>query len=67
VARSARAQRRPPEERGLNASAGNHLIYVRWRAWPAREVLAVHRAVQADVLAAWREAPDKWFSGRERR
>jgi hypothetical protein len=28
--------------------------------------VAWHREVQADVLAALREAPDAWFSARER-
>jgi hypothetical protein len=67
VIRSMRGQRIPPEERGLNETEGNHLIYVRWRDRAPEEVLAWHRQVQKDVLAALREAPDKWFSGRERR
>jgi hypothetical protein len=67
VARSARGQRRPPEERRLGESEANHLIYVRWRDRSPQEVLAWHRQVQEDVLAALREAPDEWFSGRERR
>jgi hypothetical protein len=32
-----------------------------------KEVLAWHRQVQQDVLAALREAPEEWFGGRERR
>ncbi len=67
VARSIRGQRIPPEERGLGESDGNHLIYMRWRDRSPREVLAWHRQVQEDVLAALREAPEEWFSGRERR
>ena len=67
VARSIRGQRIPPEERGLQETAGNHLIYVRWHDRFPREVLAWHRRVQEDVLAALKEAPEKWFSGRERR
>jgi hypothetical protein len=67
VARSARGQRRPPEERGLGETEANHLIYLRWRDHPAEEVLAWHRQVQEDVLAALRAAPDEWFSGRERK
>jgi hypothetical protein len=67
VARSARGQRRPAEERGLGESDANHLIYLRWHDRSPQEVLAWHRLVQADVLAALREAPDEWFSGRERR
>jgi len=67
AARSARGERRPVEERGLNVSAGNRLVYLRWRDRPPKEILAWHRQVQAEALAALRAAPDKWFSGRERR
>ena len=67
VARSARGQRRPPEERGLSENDANHLIYLRWRNRSPQEVLAWHKQVQEDVLAALREAPDEWFTGRERR
>jgi hypothetical protein len=67
VARSARGQRRPPEERGLRENEENHLVYMRWRDRSAQEVLAWHRQVQEDVLAALRAAPEEWFSGKERR
>ncbi len=67
VARSARGQRRPPEERGLQENDANHLIYMRWRNRSPQDVLAWHRQVQEDVLAALRGAPEEWFSGRERR
>jgi len=66
VARSIRRKRIPPEERGLNINAGNHLIYMRWRDRPPQEVLAWHRQVQEDLLAALREAPEAWYSGKER-
>ncbi len=67
VARSARKQPRPVEERGLNIKDGNHLIFMRWRKRSPREVLAWHRQVQKDLIAALRAAPEEWFSGRERR
>lgn len=67
VARSARRQPIPPEERGLGETEGNRLIYMRWRDRSPQEVLAWHRQVQEDVLAALREAPEEWFSGRERK
>jgi hypothetical protein len=67
VVRSARRQPIPPEERGLGETDGNHLIYMRWRDRSPQEVLAWHRQVQEDVLAALREAPEEWFSGKERR
>jgi hypothetical protein len=66
AARSARRERRPAEERGLNINQGNHLVYLRWHDRPPKEVLAWHRQVQKDVLAALREAPEEWFSGKER-
>jgi hypothetical protein len=67
VVRSAKGQRRPPEEQGLGETDGNHLIYMRWRDRSPQEVLAWHRQVQEKVLAALRAAPNHWFSGRERR
>jgi hypothetical protein len=67
VARSARRQPRPIEERGLGESAGNHLIYMRWRDRSSQEVLAWHRRVHKDLLVALQEAPEEWFSGKERR
>ncbi len=66
VARSVRKQRRPPDEARLTTNERNRRVYERWRDRSASEVLAWHRQVQADVLAALREAPDPWFSGRER-
>jgi hypothetical protein len=65
LARTARKQRRPPEERGLDVNQVNHLIYLRWRDRSPQAVLAWHRQVQEDVLAALQAAPDEWFSGRE--
>ena len=67
VARSVRKQPRPIEERGLNINDGNQLIYIRWRDRSSREVLAWHRQVQKDLLVALQEAPEEWFSGKERR
>jgi hypothetical protein len=67
AARSARRQKRPLEERWLETNDANHLIYLRWHDRSPQEVLAWHRQVQENVLTALRDAPDKWFSGRERR
>ena len=57
----------PVEEKGLNWTDGNRLIYARWRERSPQEVLAWHRQVQADALAALRATPEAWFSNRERR
>jgi len=67
VARSTRGQRRPPEERGLNETEGNRLVYMRWRDRSPQEVLAWHRQVQEEVLFALKEASEEWFSSKERR
>ena len=67
VIRSPRRQRIPAEERGLGINDGNHLVYMRWRDRSPQEVLAWHRQVQEDVLAALREASEAWFSSRDRR
>jgi hypothetical protein len=64
--RRARRQPKPVEEKGLNVSDGNHLIYLRWRHRSPQEVLAWHRQVQDDLLAALHDAPEEWFSDRER-
>jgi hypothetical protein len=66
TARSLRGERRPPEERGLNTTDGNHLVYMRWRNRSAQEVLAWHRKVQRDVLSTLRAAPSSLFSGKSR-
>jgi uncharacterized damage-inducible protein DinB len=56
----------PTEVKGLSETDENHLIYARWRDRSPQEILAWHRQVQDDVLAALQEAPKEWFSGRER-
>lgn len=65
--RKIRRQPIPAEEKGLNWTDGNRLIYERWRDRSPQEILAWHRQVQQDVLAALQNAPEGWFSGRERR
>src|SRR4030065_1561991 len=67
VARSARGQRRPPEERGLDENDANHLIYLRWRDRSPQEVLAWHRQGHEGVRGGTEGAPADWFSDRERR
>ncbi|MGH2467397.1 MAG: maleylpyruvate isomerase N-terminal domain-containing protein [Candidatus Limnocylindrales bacterium] len=66
TARKVRGRPPPPEERGLSETAGNRLVYERWRDRDPRDVLDWHRQVQDDLMVALREAPDAWFSKRER-
>lgn len=63
--RSIRKERRPPEERGLEANGVNRVVYLRWRDRSPAEVVAWNRQVQADVLDALGNAPDEYFSGKE--
>jgi hypothetical protein len=65
VARSAKRQPRPLETK-LNINQGNHLVYLHWHDRSPQDVLTWHRQVQNDVLAALKEAPEEWFSGKER-
>lgn len=67
VARAARRQPRPTEERGLGEKEVNRLIYLRWRDRAPQDVLAWHRQVQQDMLSTLNEIPEEWFSARERR
>ncbi len=60
-------KRIPAEEKGLNWTDGNHLIYERWRDRSPQEVLTWHREVQQEVLTALQAAPEEWFSSRERK
>jgi len=65
VVRMIKKQPVPVEEKGLNITDGNHLVYSRWRDRSPEDVLAWYRQVQAEVMAALKEAPDEWFSGKE--
>ena len=66
MVRTIRKQRRPADERGLSLDDLNRAVYLRWRSRSPRQVLTWHRQVQKDLLAALKEAPPAWFSGRER-
>jgi hypothetical protein len=66
MVRSLTKRRRPADERGLSPDDLNRFVYLSWRSRPPEEVLAWHRQVQKDVLAALEEKPQAWFSGRER-
>ena len=66
VGRTIRKQRRPDDERGLPPDDVNRVVYLRWRNRSPSQVLAWHRQVHEDILAALKEAPQKWFNGRER-
>ena len=66
TARVLRGKRRPPELRGLEVTAINHLVYERWRGRPPGDVVAWHRRVHQDVLKTLAEAPTTKFTDRDR-
>jgi hypothetical protein len=57
----------PAEEKGLSMTNGNRIIYERWRDRTPQEVLAWHRQVHENAVAALQDAPEAWFSAWERR
>lgn len=67
LTRIIRKQRRPAEERGLGVNELNHLVFLRWHDRSPEDVLAWHRQVQSDLLAALHEAPEDWFNGKKHR
>jgi uncharacterized damage-inducible protein DinB len=66
VVRKIKQQPIPVEEKGLNWTDGNHLIYQRWRKRSPQKVLAWHKQVQADLLTALQATPEAWFRNKER-
>ncbi len=66
ILRKARGLPKPTEERGLNETEYNHLVYMRWKDHNPQEVLAWNRQVQRELMEALREAPEGWFSDKER-
>lgn len=64
TARVIRGERRPPELRGLEVNAINHLVYRRWHDRRPSEIVQWHRRVQAEVLRTLAERPDEWFTRR---
>jgi hypothetical protein len=66
TARVLRGERRPPELRGLDVNAINHLVFVRWHRRPPRAVVAWHRDVHREVLRALSLAPAATFARRGR-
>ena len=65
TARVIRGEKHPPDERGLNITQLNQLIYERWRDRSPEEVLEWHREVQADVMRTLSAKSDEWFARRE--
>jgi hypothetical protein len=52
---------------GLGENEANHLIYMRWRERSPQKVLTWNRQLHDEVIAAIQEAPEEWFTEKERR
>jgi hypothetical protein len=65
--RKLKRQSIPPDEKGLSLTDWNRLIYERWKDRSPQQVLAWHKQIHKDVLAALQTKPEEWFSSRERR
>ena len=55
MVRTIRKQRRPDDERGSPPDEVNRVVYLRWRSRSPCDVLAWHRQVPKDILAALNE------------
>jgi hypothetical protein len=62
VLRSLRREGADPELRGLDIAKQNRILYERWHRRPVRDVIAFHRSVHRDVMAALRKLPDRYFA-----
>jgi len=63
-----RGERRKPGEAPQPRSLidANHIVFEEWKDRPLEDVLAWHRQVQSDLVAAVLHAPESHFSKRER-
>lgn len=59
-----RSEASDPQLRGLKIDRKNRVLYERWHARPARDVIAYHRSVQRDIRKAMRALPPAYFAKR---
>jgi hypothetical protein len=62
--RALRKEGSDPQLRGQPIDRKNRVLYERWHARPARDVVAYHRSVQRDVRRAMRALPPAYFAKR---
>ncbi len=61
VLRGLRSEGSDPQLRGLSIDRKNRILYERWRRRPLAEVVAFHRRVHREVIAALRAKPEAYF------
>jgi hypothetical protein len=52
------------ELKGLRIDRQNRVLYERWHSRPARDVVAYHRKIHKETIAAMRRLPDEYFQKR---
>jgi hypothetical protein len=62
--RTLRKESPDPELKGLRIDRRNRKLYERWHARPARDVVAFHRRIHRETIAAMRALPDEYFRKR---
>ena len=62
--RALRKEASDPELKGLKIDRANRKLYERWHRKPARAVVAYHRKVHRETMAAMRALPPAYFAKR---
>lgn len=62
--RALRKERSDAELRGLAIADKNRVLFERWHARPAADVVAYHRSLHREILAALEALPDDYFRKR---
>ena len=62
--RALRKERSDPELKGLRIDRQNRVLYERWHSRPARDVVAFHRKIHKETIAAMRRLPPQYFQKR---
>lgn len=62
--RALRKEPSDPDLKGLPIDRKNRRLYERWHSRSAREVVAYHRTIHQETMAAMRRLPDEYFRRR---
>lgn len=62
--RALRTESSDPELRGLKIDQRNRKLYQRWHSRPARDIVAYHRKIHRETMAAMRRLPAQYFQKR---
>ena len=62
--RALRKESSDPELKGLRIDRQNRVLYERWHSRPSRDVVAFHRTIHRETMAAMRALPPAYFAKR---